>query len=110
MGFLPSNLSIYFFSLVLLATLLTTPPSSNVAAWSNNGDTPCNGSVVECQVEEEFSMESEVTTRFLLQQRPFNPLISRPACNKPRGESCLPRRRLTASTRQCNKYYQCRSR
>lgn len=79
---------------------------------------PCNGSIAECNQEDELLMESEISRRFLEQKRYIsNGALQRdrPVCNGGgSGEAysktggCLPPP-SNPHTRGCSKYYRCRS-
>eukprot|EP00262_Sarcandra_glabra_P006939 TRINITY_DN194_c0_g1_i2.p1 TRINITY_DN194_c0_g1~~TRINITY_DN194_c0_g1_i2.p1 ORF type:complete len:118 (+),score=11.89 TRINITY_DN194_c0_g1_i2:107-460(+) len=112
------NFSIYFFSLALVTLLFTTLLTPKVCAQgsNNNGATPCNGSIGECQVEEEFLMESEITTRFLQggSNRVTEPIMKKDmtickAKGLPyTGSSCLPKAKPPKKTCRAKIYqYRC---
>lgn len=73
----------------------------------------CNASIVECQDEDEFLLDSETNRRFLQQGRgigygSLNP--DRPVCNPGRGKpygNCLPPP-SNPPHRGCEKIYYCR--
>eukprot|EP00262_Sarcandra_glabra_P012740 TRINITY_DN3345_c0_g1_i1.p1 TRINITY_DN3345_c0_g1~~TRINITY_DN3345_c0_g1_i1.p1 ORF type:complete len:110 (+),score=13.42 TRINITY_DN3345_c0_g1_i1:197-526(+) len=99
-----------YISLALLTFLLTVSAERN----SNRGAS-CNGSIAECEVEEEFLMESEVTRRFLQQGSSVSGKAldgGKPVCNGKKGGSytgsgCLPPPK-NPSTRPCTPVYRCR--
>ena len=79
----------------------------------------CNGSIAECNQEDELLMESEISRRFLEQKRSYisNGALQRdkPVCNGGgSGEAysktggCLPPP-SNPQNRGCSKYYRCRS-
>ncbi|KAL2343513.1 hypothetical protein Fmac_004798 [Flemingia macrophylla] len=78
----------------------------------------CNGSIAECNQEDELLMESEISRRFLEQKKYIsNGALQRdkPVCNGgSSGEAysktggCLPPP-SNPQSRGCSKYYRCRS-
>ncbi|XP_022138047.1 protein RALF-like 32 [Momordica charantia] len=80
---------------------------------------PCNGSIAECNTEKEMLMESEISRRFLEQQKKYISIGAlkkdRPACDgSGRGQpytksgSCVPPP-SNPYDRGCSKIYRCRS-
>ncbi|KAK7359310.1 hypothetical protein VNO77_01265 [Canavalia gladiata] len=91
--------------------------SSTGLSWTSQAST-CNGSIAECNLEDELLMESEISRRFL-QQKSYisNGALKRdkPVCNGGgSGEAysktggCLPPP-SNPENRGCSKYYRCRS-
>ncbi|KAH7521609.1 hypothetical protein FEM48_Zijuj07G0051300 [Ziziphus jujuba var. spinosa] len=89
---------------------------SNAATFTGYRDTPCNGSIAECNKEEEILMESDISRRFL-EQKYISPGAlkpDQPVCEGANGESysnagnCLPPS-SNPHDRGCSKYYRCRS-
>ncbi|KAJ7957263.1 Rapid ALkalinization Factor [Quillaja saponaria] len=91
--------------------------SNSVLSWMSHAQT-CNGSIAECNEENELLMESEISRRFLEQKRYISPGAlkrDQPVCRGgASGEAyskaggCLPPQSNPA-TRGCSKYYRCRS-
>ncbi|KAK7294769.1 hypothetical protein RJT34_17665 [Clitoria ternatea] len=89
-----------------------------VLPWTSHHGSMCNGSMAECNDEDEMLMESEISRRFL-EQRTYisNGALKRdkPVCNGGgSGEAysktggCLPPP-SNPHSRGCSKYYRCRS-
>ncbi|XP_062173638.1 protein RALF-like 32 [Alnus glutinosa] len=105
----------FCFLLVLALVSLFDPSSLATHAYSS---TPCNGWIAECNEENEQLMESEISRRFLAQQKSISYGAlkpNRPACDSgARGqdyrssEGCLPPP-ANPPNRGCPKYYRCRS-
>ena len=91
---------------------------SNTVSSLGTQSYTCNGSIAECNPEDEILMASEISRRFLEQKRYISPGALRrdkPVCNDAnRGEAysksgdCLPPP-SNPQTRGCSKYYRCRS-
>ncbi|XP_041001638.1 protein RALF-like 32 [Juglans microcarpa x Juglans regia] len=109
--------SLKFCCLLVLGLLHLINSAASPA--SGYGYTPCNGSIAECNEEEdEQLMESETSRRFLAEQKRIsygvlNP--NQPVCNGgSRGQAysknggCLPLPSNPPS-RGCSKYYRCRT-
>ncbi|XP_022138044.1 protein RALF-like 32 [Momordica charantia] len=103
---------------VLILVLLCLPSFNNVFTVLGNSMTPCNGSIAECYVEEEMLMESEISRRFLEQQKKYISYDTlkkdQPACQGGKGkpytksESCLPPP-SNPYDRGCKPIYRCKS-
>ncbi|XP_061373046.1 protein RALF-like 32 [Gastrolobium bilobum] len=88
-----------------------------VFSWTSHEST-CNGSIAECNEEDEMLMESEISRRFLEQKRYISDGAlkrDKPVCNGgATGEAysktggCLPPP-ANPYNRGCSKYYRCRS-
>ncbi|XP_015887271.3 protein RALF-like 32 [Ziziphus jujuba] len=107
-----SMVSVQFYNLVILSLLCF----SNAATFTGYRDTPCNGSIAECNKEDEILMESDISRRFL-EQKYISPGAlkpDQPVCEGANGESysnagnCLPPS-SNPHDRGCSKYYRCRS-
>ncbi|XP_004504374.1 protein RALF-like 32 [Cicer arietinum] len=108
-------LSFYYFMLFSFMHLSIT-----VFSMSSNHHHAniCNGSIAECNQEDEFLMESEISRRFLEERRYIsNGALKRdkPVCNGgasgeaySKSEGCIPPP-SNPYTRGCSKYYRCRS-
>lgn len=106
--------SLKFCFLLVLGLVYLFNPSSLVAY----AYTPCNGSIAECSEENEQLMESEISRRFLAQQKSISYGALRPdhpACDSgAKGQAysnsgdCLPPP-ANPPSRGCSKYYRCRS-
>ncbi|XP_057420975.1 protein RALF-like 32 [Lotus japonicus] len=107
-----STLSFFYFLLFSFMHF-----SSTVFSWTNHAST-CNGSIAECNQEDELLMESEISRRFLEERRYISPGAlkrDKPVCNGgASGEAysksggCLPPP-SNPYNRGCSKYYRCRS-
>lgn len=107
----------FCFLLVLALVYLFNPSSLATLAYSST-PSPCNGSIAECNEENEQLMESEISRRFLAQQKSISYGAlkpDRPACNSgasgqaySNSEDCLPPP-ANPPNRGCPKYYRCRS-
>ncbi|XP_009605720.1 protein RALF-like 32 [Nicotiana tomentosiformis] len=98
---------LYFFTLFLTLLFIIT---------SVTGQSPCNGTIAECNEELEILMESDISRRFLEERKKY---ISpgalkrdQPVCNgggggEPYSRSCLPPP-SNPYNRGCSKYYRCR--
>ncbi|KAB1213560.1 Protein RALF-like 32 [Morella rubra] len=106
--------SLKFHLLLALGLVcLIYPASSTTSAYPT-----CNGSIADCNEENEQSMESEISRRFLAQQKTISYRVlnrNQPVCSGgAAGESysknggCLPPP-SNPPTRGCPKYYRCRS-
>ena len=88
------------------------------ASSANDDYTPCNGSIAECNEEDEKLMGSEISQRFLAQKKSISYGAlnkNQPVCNGgSSGEAysksggCLPPP-SNPQTRGCSKYYRCRT-
>lgn len=88
------------------------------ASSANDDYTPCNGSIAECNEADEKLMGSEISKRFLAQQKSISYGAlnkNQPVCNGgSNGEAysksggCLPPP-SNPETRGCSKYYRCRT-
>ncbi|KAF3456650.1 hypothetical protein FNV43_RR01304 [Rhamnella rubrinervis] len=105
--------SVQLYYLLLLSLLLR---SGDAASFIGYTDTACNGSIAECNQESETLMESEISRRFLEDQKryisPGALKPDQPVCRGAGGESyagnCLPPS-SNPHDRGCSKYYRCRS-
>ena len=111
----PITLRFCFFCFMLFSFVHFS--SCTVLSYTNHAST-CNGSIAECNQEDELLMESEISRRFLEQKKYIsNGALQRdkPVCNGGgSGEAysnsggCLPPP-SNPHNRGCSKYYRCRS-
>ena len=111
-------LNFYYFMLLSYTHFSSTVFSQTSHAYTYTYTYTCNGSIAECNREDELLMESEISRRFLEEKKyiGYGALDKdKPACNGGgRGEAysknkeCLPPPSNNGS-RGCSKYYQCRS-
>ncbi|KAJ1407302.1 Rapid ALkalinization Factor [Sesbania bispinosa] len=109
-----SKSTIRFLSFCYLILFCFMQFSSTVFSWTST----CNGSIAECNQDDELLMESEISRRFLEQKRYISDGAlkrDKPVCNGgASGEAysksggCLPPPSNTYN-RGCSKYYRCRS-
>ncbi|KAK7400066.1 hypothetical protein VNO78_11265 [Psophocarpus tetragonolobus] len=110
------TIRLVFFSYFMLFSFLHLG-SCTVLSLASHANT-CNGSIAECNQEDELLMESEISRRFLEQKRYIsNGALQRdkPVCDGGgSGEAysktggCLPPP-SNPQNRGCFKYYRCRS-
>ncbi|KAG2726402.1 hypothetical protein I3760_01G110800 [Carya illinoinensis] len=108
--------SLKFCCLLVLGLVFLINPAAS-ASYANYSHTTCNGSIAECSEDSEQMMESDISRRFLQQQKSISYGALRP--NQPacgggaRGQSyssnrgCLPPP-SNPPTRGCSAYYRCR--
>uniref|UniRef100_A0A7C8YQL3 Protein RALF-like 32 n=2 Tax=Opuntia streptacantha TaxID=393608 RepID=A0A7C8YQL3_OPUST len=104
--------------LICLALICLLVQGHSTLAKVNDSDSHCNGTIAECQAENEVLMPSEIVRRFLEERKYISiGALSRdqPACSGgPRGQAysrngdCLPPE-ANPYHRPCSKYYRCRS-
>ncbi|KAL5702783.1 hypothetical protein ACHQM5_028007 [Ranunculus cassubicifolius] len=95
--------AVFLISLVLVLLQL-----SNVLSATQ----PCNGTLAECNEEDEFLMDSEISRRILAQGKYISPGAlknNQPTCggNGNSYSRCLPRA-SNPQTKVCAKYFRCR--
>lgn len=100
---------------LLLLLLLLPQDLRLVQAFSMSS---CNGSIAECDSEKEMLMESEISRRFLAQQKKYIAIGAlrkdRPACDGSSGRPYTKSGSCASSpanpyNRGCSKTYRCRS-
>uniref|UniRef100_A0A7C8YQK1 Protein RALF-like 32 n=2 Tax=Opuntia streptacantha TaxID=393608 RepID=A0A7C8YQK1_OPUST len=104
--------------LICLALICLLVQGHSTLAKVNDSDSHCNGTIAECQAQNELLMPSEIVRRFLEERKYISiGALSRdqPACSGgPRGHAysrngdCLPPE-ANPYHRPCSKYYRCRS-
>ncbi|KAL9240095.1 hypothetical protein vseg_014353 [Gypsophila vaccaria] len=104
------------FLFILLLCFLIKGYNANILR-NNNNNIECNGSIAQCQIEDEILMPSDVSRRFLEEGKHISfGALSRdqPACGGgPRGQAysnnanCLPPQQ-NPYHRGCSKYYRCK--
>lgn len=104
----------WFLLLVLLSLSIRV---CGVKVQETNAHSQCNGSIAECQEENEILMGSETARRFLEEKRYISyGALSRdqPACSGARGQAYSSNSECLGPAanpyhRGCSKYYRCRS-
>ncbi|XP_019442388.1 PREDICTED: protein RALF-like 32 [Lupinus angustifolius] len=105
-----------FFCYFMILTFLHF--RSTVLSFTSHSSETCNGSIAECNQENELLMESEISKRFMMEEKRYisNGALKRdkPVCNGGgSGEAysktggCLPPP-SNPQSRGCFKYYRCR--